>query len=91
MPRTEIRELVAQLRQELEDPFSLDDASLELLIQARDDIEQCLELSSEVACVERKPTIMGKLRAATDSLQTGRPGLTRTVNNLLEVLAGMGI
>ena len=42
MPRAEIRELVAQLREELEDPFALDSTSLELLVQVRDDIEDFL-------------------------------------------------
>ncbi len=89
MPRPDLRDLLLQLREELDDPFALDTRSRELLIQVHDDIEECLQLSSE-SRRQRRPGLAGRLREATEGMQTTRPGLTRAMNHLLEVLAGMG-
>jgi len=86
----EIKDLLWQLRDALDDPDAVDGSSRELLIQVRDDIEEYLELSSE-SQIRRTLSLRERLVEAVESFQQTHPGLTRAMGNLAETLAGLGI
>ena len=89
MPKTALHDLLTQVREHLEgDPGHTNLAERELLIRVHDDIEEVLELSSEVSPARAQQT-GSVLEEAAEHLAAHPIGAA--LGRVAELLAGMGI
>jgi hypothetical protein len=72
---------------------NLEDVDVEdrrLLLQLHDDIENLLEMSSEVP-VDHREDVQSGLAGAMKRLEGEHPVLTRSIGHIAELLSGIGI
>jgi len=90
MDKEAVRTVLRELQGELKDPFDLDSASRDLLMELHDDIENLLELSSEATQVQHREVHTG-VRASIHRFEQDHPRLTQALSHILDLLAGSGI
>ncbi|RIL05613.1 MAG: DUF4404 domain-containing protein [Proteobacteria bacterium] len=87
MPEQSLRQMLENLRAELNRAGDLDDSSRELLRVVENDIQQVLEREDEP-----HPESFGdRLRETVDRFESSHPTLTEAVGRVLDQLAKMGI
>jgi hypothetical protein len=90
MPKQHLRNALDTIREALDDPKDLDLSDRELMITVRDDIQELLELSSEVAVGQKLQTQRG-VASAIERFEERHPQLTRMLGSVAEALSSMGI
>lgn len=87
MPSQHLREVLEQLRAELERADAVDESSRELLRAVDADIHGVLERSGE----QRPESMTERLRETVERFEDTHPALTEAVGRVLDALAKMGI
>ena len=86
MPEQRLRELVEALRAELARTGSVDADARRLLEGVTDEIDELIERSDGEA-----PSLVERLREATEHFEESHPKLSATVAQMAEALERMGI
>lgn len=90
MPKTALRELLAQLQEHLDEDSAADitAADRDLLVRVHDDIEDVLEITAEVPHPRAQET-----RSILDeaAAELGAHPIGAAIGRVAEILAGMGI
>ena len=90
MDENELRKLLEQLHQEIEEANTVDDKGRELLQELQGDIRDLLERSKQ-ANVQPAPIMSQRLEDSISHLELTHPTLTATLSQLLAVLSNAGI
>jgi hypothetical protein len=89
MQEQDLRQMLEQLRTELQRADALDDRSREQLRSLVGDIGDLLERKPEHDT--HQESIIERLREATRSFETTHPTLTEAIGRVADALAGIGI
>jgi len=90
MDSQELRGLLRQLHDEIENARSVDEEGSELLRDLDGDIRDLLERSGESA-IQLHPSIVQRLEDALHHFEVTHPELTTLISSLLNSLSGAGI
>ncbi|MFT7518479.1 MAG: hypothetical protein ACI9MC_000610 [Kiritimatiellia bacterium] len=90
MPEKKLRDTLADLKLQLEEPHQLASDEMELLLDVQDDIERLLEQTSETRRVEA-PEVNVRVGNVVERFVSDHPQVTDLLNRLAETLAGLGI
>ena len=90
MPYTELRELLTKLRLELKNINTVDKSSEELLTDLKNQIDVLLERDDKKV-TEKHSSLLEELKEATEHFEASHPELTAKMNNVINVLANLGL
>ena len=90
MDQTHLRELLAQLHDELARGDTLDDRSRQLLQSVHADIERVAATPSALPADEH-PQVRGRLQEAIFSFQTSHPQLATNLEQTMNALSNLGL
>ncbi len=90
MDQPHLRDLLAQLHDELARGETLDDHSRQLLQAVHDDIERVAATPSTLPADEH-PQVRGRLQEAILSFQTSHPRLATNLEQTMNALSNLGL
>ena len=90
MEKTHLREILKDLRRELDETEHLDNATREQITGVMEDLHQLLDRSSE-ASTDHDALYLQQLRETVLRLQTSHPRLTSMIEHLCDMLNSIGI
>jgi len=90
MDEQELRKLLEQVHNEIENTKSVDDKGRELLHDIGADIRELLARSGEET-LDAQPTMLKSLEDSISYLEITHPTLTNTLSKILESLSNAGI
>jgi hypothetical protein len=85
-----LKELLSTIRSEMDNPDRVDLEAQDLLMNLHDDIELLLDLSSEAQETDRGP-VAAAASTFLERFEVDHPALTRSMNRVLNLLAGSGV
>jgi len=88
MEQQKLRELLETLHQELERVDSVDETTVAVLSNLREDISKLV--TDNVGTVHENESLMERMSEAVDHFETDHPKLSMTIQHVLESLAKMG-
>ncbi|NMW21563.1 MAG: DUF4404 family protein [Chlorobiaceae bacterium] len=88
MEQQKLRELLETLHQELEQVDSVDETTVAVLSNLREDISKLV--TDNVGTVHENESLMERMSEAVDHFETDHPKLSMTIQHVLESLAKMG-
>lgn len=90
MNHQELRQLLEQLHNEIEETQSIDDKERELLRELKTDIRELLE-RCEAEQVQSHPLIVRRLEDAVDYMAVNHPTLTAMLSSMSTILSNAGV
>ncbi len=91
MDQPHLRELLAQLHDELARGETLDDHSRQLLQSVHDDIERVAASTPPAVPADEHPQVRGRLQEAILSFQTSHPQLATNLEQTMNALSNLGL
>jgi regulator of replication initiation timing len=88
MEQQKLRDLLETLHQELEQVDSVDETTLSVLTNLREDISKLV--SESVGTVHENESLIERMSEAVDHFEAGHPKLSMTIKHVLDSLANMG-
>jgi regulator of replication initiation timing len=88
MEQQKLRELLETLHKELEQVDSVDNNTVAVLTNLREDISKLV--SDDVGAMHENESLMQRMSEAVDHFEAGHPKLSMTIQHVLDSLANMG-
>ncbi|MCX6178666.1 MAG: DUF4404 family protein [Chlorobiales bacterium] len=88
MEQQKLRDLLETLHQELEQVDSVDETTVSVLTNLREDISKLV--SDNVGTVHENESLIERMSEAVDHFEAGHPKLSMTIKHVLDSLANMG-
>jgi regulator of replication initiation timing len=88
MEQQKLRDLLETLHRELEQVDSVDETTVSVLTNLREDISKLV--SDNVGTVHENESLIERMSEAVDHFEAGHPKLSMTIKHVLDSLANMG-
>ena len=88
MEQQKLRELLETLHKELEQVGSVDETTIEVLSNLKEDISKLVE--ENISTLHENESLIERMSEAVDHFEAGHPKLSMTIQHVLDSLANMG-
>ncbi|MEI6691215.1 MAG: DUF4404 family protein [Chlorobium sp.] len=88
MEQQKLRELLETLHKELEQVDSVDETTIEVLSNLKEDISKLVE--ENISTLHENESLIERMSEAVDHFEAGHPKLSMTIQHVLDSLANMG-
>ena len=88
MEQQKLRELLETLHKELEQVDSVDETTIEVLSNLKEDISKLVE--ENISTLHENESLIERMSEAVDHFEAGHPKLSMTIQHVLDSLSNMG-